>query len=103
MILSSKGDHVFLKVSPTKGVMRFKKKSKLDSEFIGPFETLKIVGDLTYELALPLKLLHVHRVFDVSMLRKYIHDPSHILEYEPLQVCENLSYEEELVMFLDQK
>lgn len=87
------GDHVFLKVSPTKGVMRFRKKSKLDLIFIRPFEILKQVVDLANELALPPKLSHVHHVFHVSMLRKYMCDPSHILEYEQLQVCEDLLYD----------
>jgi hypothetical protein len=32
------GDHVFLKISPTKGVMRFGKKGKCSPRFIGPFE-----------------------------------------------------------------
>lgn len=35
------GDHVFLKVSPTKGGMRFKKKGKLSLRFVGPFEILR--------------------------------------------------------------
>ncbi|CAL9074465.1 unnamed protein product, partial [Musa textilis] len=32
------GEHVFLKVSPTKRVMRFGQKGKLAPRFIGPFE-----------------------------------------------------------------
>jgi hypothetical protein len=32
------GDHVFLKVSPMRGVMQFGKKGKLSPIFIGPFE-----------------------------------------------------------------
>ena len=33
-------DHIFLKIAPMKGVMRFEKKGKLDPRFIGPFEIL---------------------------------------------------------------
>ena len=47
------GDHVFLKVSPTKGVMRFRKKGKLSPRYIGPFEVLGLKGEVAYELALP--------------------------------------------------
>lgn len=83
--------------------MRFGKKNKLDLRFIGPFEILKRVGDLAYELDLCPKLLHVLHIFHISILRKYIHDPSYILEYEPLQVHEDLSYKEQPVMLLDQK
>lgn len=96
-----KGDHVFLKVMWTKDVMRFRKKSKFNPRFIGPFEILKQVGDLSYELALPPELSHMHCIFCLSMLRKYMHNTSHILEYEPLQVSEDLSYEEQPMMLLD--
>ena len=57
-----------------KGVMRFGKKGKLRPRFIGPFEILSRVGEMTYKLALPPSLSAVHPVFHVSMLRKYIPD-----------------------------
>ena len=73
------GDYVFLKVSPMKGVMRFGKKKKLAPRYIGPFKILERVGMVTYRLALPSNMSQVHQVFHVSMLRKYILDPSHVL------------------------
>ena len=73
------GDHVCLRVSPIKGVMRFGKKGKLSPRFIGPFEILSRVGEVAYKLALPPSLSAVHPVFHVSMLRKYILDESHVL------------------------
>ena len=73
------GDYVFLKVSLMKGVMRFGKKRKLALRYIGPFEILDRVGMVAYWLALPSNLSQVHPVFHVSMLRKYIIDPSHVL------------------------
>ncbi|EOY08659.1 DNA/RNA polymerases superfamily protein [Theobroma cacao] len=73
------GDHVFLKVSPTKGVMRFGKKGKLSPRYIGPFEILEKVGVVAYRLALPPDLSNIHPVFHVSMLRKYNPDPSHVI------------------------
>ena len=48
------GDHVFLQVSPMKGVMRFGKKGKLSPCYIGPFEILEHVGTVPYRSALPL-------------------------------------------------
>ena len=74
------GDYVFLKVSPMKGVMRFGKKKKLTPRYIGPFEILERVGMIAYMLALPPNLSQVHPVFYISMLRKYISDPSHVLQ-----------------------
>ena len=38
------GDHVFLKVMPKRGEVRFDKRGKLSSRFIGPFEILERVG-----------------------------------------------------------
>ena len=97
------GHKVFLKVSPMKGVKRFGVKGKLSLKFIGPFEILRRIGEVAYELALPPELDGVHNVFHVSQLRKYVYDPSHILSYEPLQVDETLSYEEKPLKILDQR
>ncbi|KAL5559638.1 hypothetical protein UlMin_035849 [Ulmus minor] len=97
------GDSVFLKVAPMKGVMRFGKKGKLSPRYIGPFEILERIGKVAYRLALPPELSSVHNVFHVSMLRRYVSDPSHVLENEPIEVHEDLTYEEQPVQILDQK
>ncbi|KAL5554017.1 hypothetical protein UlMin_041418 [Ulmus minor] len=96
-------DSVFLKVAPMKGVMRFGKKGKLSPRYIGPFEILERVGKVAYKLALPLELSVVHNVFHVAMLRKYVLDPSHVLESELIEVREDLTYEEQPVQVLDRK
>ncbi|RVW40489.1 putative receptor protein kinase ZmPK1 [Vitis vinifera] len=95
------GDHVFLKVSPMKSVMRFGRKGKLSPRFVGPFEILERVGTLAYKVALPPSLSKVHNVFHVSTLRKYIYDPSHVVELEPIQNFEDLTYEEVPVQIVD--
>ena len=97
------GDYVFLKVSPSKGIMRFGKKGKLSPRYIGPFEILEKVRDMAYRLALPPQLSGVHNVFHVSMLRKYHPDPSHVIEYEPLDLSEDLSFIEKPIRILDRK
>ncbi|XP_030494773.2 uncharacterized protein LOC115710552 [Cannabis sativa] len=97
------GDHVFLRVSPMKGIRHFEKKGKLSPKFIGPFEILEKVGQVPYQLALPPSFSAVHNVFHVSMLRKYVSDPIHILSYEALELQPDLSYDEQPVQILDRK
>lgn len=46
------GDHVFLKVSPMKGLLRFEKKEKLSSCFVEPFEIFERVGTVAYSITL---------------------------------------------------
>ena len=74
------GDHVFLKVMPNRGVVRFEKQGKLSSRYIRPFEVLERVGMVAFRLALPPSLSSVHTVFHVSMLRKYTPDPTHVVD-----------------------
>ena len=97
------GDHVFLRVSPMKGVMRFGKKGKLSPRYIGPFEILERIGVIAYQLALPPKLSMVHLVFHVSMLRKYMPDPSHVILPQDIQLDKNLSYVEEPTAVVDRQ
>ncbi|XP_075645588.1 uncharacterized protein LOC142616677 [Castanea sativa] len=97
------GGKVFLRVAPMKGVMRFGKKGKLSPRFVGPFEVLERVGEIAYRISLPLALLGIHNVFHESMLRKYIPGLSHVLRYEPLQIRDDLSYEEIQVEILNLK
>ena len=72
-------DMVFLKVAPWKGVVRFQQRGKLNPRYIGPFRILERIGPVAYRLELPSELSRIHNVFHVSMLKKYISDPSHIL------------------------
>ncbi|GAV77202.1 Chromo domain-containing protein [Cephalotus follicularis] len=83
--------------------MRFGKKGKLSSRYIGPYEILERIGEVAYRLALPPSLSHVHNVFHVSLLRKYMANPSHVLRVEAIQVHEDLSYNEQPVKILDYK
>ncbi|XP_070020140.1 uncharacterized protein [Nicotiana sylvestris] len=93
-------EKVLLKVSPMKGVLRFGMKGKLSPRFIGPFEVLRMIGEVAYELALPSILASVHPVFHVSMLRKYIGDPSHVLDFRTIQLDGDLTYDMEPVAIL---
>ena len=95
------GDKVFLRVSPWKGIMRFGNKGKLSPRYIGPYDIIERIGPLAYRLALPPELARIHNVFHVSMLRRYISDPSHVLKDSEVEISENLSYVEEPVKIVD--
>ncbi|KAA0060381.1 putative polyprotein [Cucumis melo var. makuwa] len=59
------------------------------------------VGDMVFLKVAPMKVvLFLHDVFHVSMLRKYVRDPMHVVDFEPLQLSENLSYEEQPIEIL---
>nr|GFC40175.1 putative nucleotidyltransferase, ribonuclease H [Tanacetum cinerariifolium] len=97
------GDHVFLKVSPARGVRRFGIKGKLSPRFIGPFEILDRVGEVSYRLALPPQLSHVHDVFRVSLLRGYKYYHLHVITYPLDQIRTDLSYKEEPEAIIDRQ
>ncbi|XP_076901280.1 uncharacterized protein LOC143555642 [Bidens hawaiensis] len=97
------GDHVFLKVSPCHGVRRFGMKGKLSPRYIGPFEILERIGEVSYRLPLPPQLSHVHNVFHVSLLRGYNYHPLHVISYPLHKIHEDLSYEEEPEAILDRQ
>ena len=65
---------------------RFGIKGKLSPRYIGPFEILDIVGEVAYRLALPPSLEGLHDVFHVYQLRRYVSDPSHVLDHSGLTV-----------------
>ncbi|XP_035542101.1 uncharacterized protein LOC118344809 [Juglans regia] len=97
------GNRVVLRIAPMRGVMRFGKKGKLSPRYVGPCEILDQIGPVAYRVALPLALSGVHNVFHVSMLRKYIPDPTHVIDYEPLPLQQNLTYTEEPIWIIERK
>ena len=97
------GNRVSPKISPWKGVLRFRRRGKLSPRFIGPYEVVSKVGLVAYRLKLPLELSRIHDTFHVSMLRKYIPDRSHMLREQQMQLKENLTYEEKPVQIVDRK
>ena len=96
-------DHVFLKVMPKKGMVRFGKQGKLTPRYIEPFEVLERVGTITYRLALPPSLLGVHEVFHVSMLRKYTPDLAHVIDWGEITVDTDGTFKEGPMRILDSR
>ena len=97
------GDHIFLKVIPKRGVVRFGKHEKLSSRFIRPFEILERVGTAAYRLALPPSMSGVHEVFHVSMLWKYTPDPAHVVDWGQIEVDTDEIFEEGPVCIVDSR
>ena len=96
-------DHVFLKVMPKRGVVKFGKRGKLAPRYIGPFEIPERVGTVSYRLALPPSLSSVHEVFHVSVLQKYTLDPAHVVDREEITVYNDGTFEEGRVRILDSR
>ena len=97
------GDHVFSKVIPKMGVVRFGKRGKLLPRFIGPFEILERIGTVAYRLALPPSMSGVHEAFHVSMLRRYTPDPAHVVDWGQVEIDTNGTFEEGLVCIVDSR
>ena len=97
------GDHVFLKVMPKRGVVRFEKRGKLVSRYIEPFKILERVGIVAFQLALPPSLSSVHEVFHVSMLQKYTPDLAHVVDWGEIIVDTDVTFEEGPVCIMDSR
>jgi hypothetical protein len=97
------GNHVYLRVSPMKGVKRFGVKGKLAPRYIGPFAILEKCGTVAYKLDLPLSLAGVHDIFHVSQLKKCLKAPVEVVLAEVTPLEADLSYPEQPIKVLDQK
>ena len=93
---------VFFKVALWKGVIQFQKIGKLNPRYIGPFRMLESIEPIAYCLELPPEFDQIHNIFHVSMLRKYVSDPSHVLGAPPVELNKDLSFEVQPVDIIDQ-
>jgi hypothetical protein len=89
------GNHVYLNVSPMKGVKRFGVKGKLAPRYIGPFPILEKCGTVAYKLDLPPSLTRVHNIFHVSQLNKCLKAPVDVVLPEVAPLEADFSYPEQ--------
>jgi hypothetical protein len=92
---------VYLKMSPPRGMRRFKFKGQLSPRFIGPFRVFRRVGEMAYQLELHDNLSDVHNVFHVSRLKKCLRVLEKQLPMEELNVQGDLTYTEYPIKILD--
>ena len=74
-----------MKVNPKKISLKLGSCTKLETRLCGPFEILDRIGPIAYMLALPASM-NVHNVFHVSLLKNYVHDPNHFIDWHLIQV-----------------
>ncbi|GJR13378.1 hypothetical protein Tco_0796030, partial [Tanacetum coccineum] len=97
------GDQVLLKVSPWKGMMRFRKKGKLAPRYLGPFEILERIGPVAYRLRLPKELSKVHDTFHVSNLNKCLADANLHVPLDEIKMDKTLHFVKEPVKIMDRE
>jgi hypothetical protein len=76
---------VYLQVRPRRSSLRMGACAKLEPRYGGPFEVLDRMGPVAYRLAFP-PTVKEHNVFHVSLLKKYVHDSNHIIDWSVIQV-----------------
>jgi hypothetical protein len=96
------GDHVFLKVKANRSSLKLGSCSKLATRYCGPFEIIKRIGPIYYMLSLPASMI-IHNVFHVSLLKKYIHDANHVIDWNVIQVEQEGAFQVQHVRILDWK
>ncbi|GJV09051.1 hypothetical protein Tco_1346707 [Tanacetum coccineum] len=97
------GNVVLLKVSPWKGVVRFRKCGKLSPHYIGPFNIVARVGPVAYTLELPEELKRIHSTFHVSNLKKCLAEGDVVVPMEEIQLDDKLYMIEEPVEIVDRE
>nr|GEW58187.1 hypothetical protein [Tanacetum cinerariifolium] len=95
------GNKVMLKVSPWRGVIRFKKHGKLSPRFIGPFKVIKRIRPVAYKLELPDKLRGIHDTFHVSNLKRCFVNDDVVIPLDEVQLDDKLHFVEEPVEIID--
>ena len=96
------GEHVYLKVKSKKSSLSLGRCSKPAPRYCGPFEVLAKIGPVAYQLALPPNI-QVHDVFHISLLKIYIHDATHIIDWDVIQVEPEGEFQTEPFRILDRK
>eukprot|EP00253_Pinus_taeda_P001928 PITA_01928 len=79
------GDHVYIRIQAKRSTLQWSGCAKLAPRYCGPFQILPRIGPVAYQLALP-SHIRVYNVFHVSVLKKYVYDPKHVIQWQDIQV-----------------
>ena len=96
------GDHAFLKVKANKSFLKLGNCSKLAARYGGTFEILERIGPVAYIIALPTSM-HVHNIFHVFFLKKYIPNANHVIDWNVIQVEQEGTFQVHLVCILERQ
>ena len=83
------GDHVFVRIQARRSTLQWSGCAKLAPRYFVPFQILARVGPVAYQLALP-SHIRIHNVFHISVLKKYVYDPKHVIKWQDVRVRINL-------------
>jgi hypothetical protein len=97
------GDHVYLRVSPMKGVRRFGINGKLARRYIGMYPILEKYGHLAYRVELPSRLSGVHNIFYVFQLKRCLKPPTDVGIEDNIPLEPDLTYKCYPIKVLDQQ
>jgi hypothetical protein len=97
------GDHVYLRVSPMKGLRRFGIKEKLAPHYIGSYPIIDKYGPTSYQVELSAKLSGVHNVFHVSQLKRCLKPPTDVVIKDTIPLEPDLMYKAYPIKILDQQ
>ena len=81
----SVGDHVYLRGKEKKRSLNLGICANLSPKYCGSFEVLEIKGPVAYRITLP-GSTRAHNFFHVYLLKKYVHDPNHVMNWDVMQV-----------------
>jgi hypothetical protein len=96
------GDHVFLKVKANKISLKLGNCSKFAAHYCGPFEILERIGPIAYMIAFTASM-SVHNVFSVSLIKKYIPDVNHVIDWNVILVEQEGTFQVHPIRILDWK
>jgi hypothetical protein len=100
---SEVGDHVYLRVSPMKGVRRFGIKGKLAPRYIGLYHIIDKYGPTPYQVELPATLSGVHNVHHVFQLKRCLKLLTDVVIDDTIPLEPDLTYKTYPIKVLDQQ